>query len=260
MANMTWNFSDVYKRVSEFLGMGSSPTGDDLTKVKNLVYRGYMAFLMPFNAETKETYVWEYLKKEATFQVTSGAWVYPLPDDYQKMIRRPSYGEEQKYPKLQSVQVSRIMDQRNNVGADSYPLEYAVRVRNFDPEIANQGKDLIFYPTPDSNYTMNYAYVFIPPKPVNDTDFFIGGPLESEAILESCLGAAELDQDEKPGVHANRATELIQQLILADQQDAPDTVGYIRDTNIHRISMFAYRQFEIPPTMQSAYGYDDVSG
>jgi len=246
----------VYTRVSEFLGLGSSPTGSNLTKVKNLTYRGYMAFLMPFNAESKETYVWEYLKKEATFQMSSGSWVQPLPDDYQKMVRRPSYGESAKYPKLQSVSISRIMDQRNNVGANSYPLEYAVRVRNFDPGIPIQGKDLIFYPTPDSDYTMNYAYMFIPEKPTNDGDYFIGGALESEAILESCLASAELDQDEKSGVHAQLAAQLIQQLILADQQDVPNTMGYIRDSNIGRVSMFAYRQFQIPPSMTSAYGHE----
>lgn len=253
MATMQWTFGEVYTKVSEFLGLGDSPAGDNLAKVKDLVYRGYMSFLMPFNAESGETYIWEYLKKETTLNLVADQYIYALPTDYHKMTRRPAYGETQHYPLLQHVSTQELMHHRNGTSVSTYPNEYSLRVTDYDPT-QQQTKEMLVWPTPDSDYELNYSYMFIPEKPTLDSHYFIGGVLESEAILESCLAAAELEQDEKPGVHAGNAQQLIQQLIQADQLEAPDTVGNVRDGNIGSMSIFTYRIFQIPPTLQSVYG------
>jgi hypothetical protein len=54
-SDLQLTFSDIYTKVSEFLGLGSSPTGTDLTKVKDLTYRGYRRFLLPKNVRNGQT-------------------------------------------------------------------------------------------------------------------------------------------------------------------------------------------------------------
>ena len=52
MADMRWNFLQVYTKVAEYLGMDITDA-TDLAAVKDIVYRGYMKFLMPVKSFRK---------------------------------------------------------------------------------------------------------------------------------------------------------------------------------------------------------------
>jgi hypothetical protein len=95
-----------------------------------------------------------------------------------------------------------------------------------------------------------------PPKPENDEDFFIGGTLESEAILQCCLAVAENEQDEIIGVQTQKAVDMVQQLIRKDMGIAPDTVGEVMDSNIRQVDIFAYRKLWIPQGVYTVYGQE----
>jgi len=253
MASMQWTFSDVYTKVAEFLGLGSSPTGTDLTKVKDLVYRGYMLFLLPIHPRKGNHYTWSWLEQEATLRTESGKWEYLLPSDFFKFCRKMEYDStETKYP-INEVTVRAVMNNRAVSASSTAPTGYAVRTSKFDTRVGST-KELVIWPTPNAVYNLNYSYVITPEKPVNDTDLFIGGPLESEAILECCLAAAESQEDETAGIHTKNAYETISKMILADEGDSPTTVGFVQDTNIGRVSPYDLKRMWLHTGVATVYG------
>jgi hypothetical protein len=147
----------------------------------------------------------------------------------------------------------KIMRSRNNIEFSSYPTEYAIRTEKFDKSVGSV-KNMIVYPTPSARSVINSTYVMMPDRPEEDTDYFIGGPAESEAVLQCCLGVAENQEDEKIGVETQKAVELMQTLIKKDKGVAPDTVGSVHDANIRRSSIFDYRSYWIPSGTFMVYG------
>jgi len=77
--------------------------------------------------------------------------------------------------------------------------------------------------------------VFRPPQLSATTDVFIGGDFASEAILENCLAAAEIEYDDTLGIHNQIAEKLIQQLIQSDTATVADSVGKNIDSGVRYI-------------------------
>jgi hypothetical protein len=255
MALMTWTFSDVYKQVSEFLGLGTSPAGANLTKVKNLTYRGYMKFLMPISPRDQEIYIWSFLQQPYKLAIETNKWEYLLPTDFERFYRPIVLDPDQVTMTLQLVSENEIMKNRNLLEYSSYPHQYAIRTGKFDSAVGST-KELIMYPTPTTSIVANCTYVMAPPKPTEDADYFIGGQLESDVIMQCALAVAENEEDEVIGVETQRAVEMIQALIRKDKGIAPDTVGRMRDSNIDMVSTMDYRALWIPKGTFTVYGFE----
>ena len=244
MASLEQTFDAVYDQVGLFLGWGSTPSAANIVKAKNLTYRGYRRFLQPINMRRGTPHVWSFLKQHGTIITTVDQWQYDLPTDFGYLTRPFSFAEATGYPEMKEKTVSQVMEARTITSATTYPFTFAIRNGKYIKEIGTL-KEVIFNPTPGSNYTLNYSYVMSPPKPIDDGDFFVGGPWASEAIMECALAAAELQEDDVVGVHNQKAEELIQQLILTDLQNAPKTVGRVVDGGLHRPDYSIIRQLEL---------------
>jgi len=254
MASMKWNFSDVYSKVSSYLGTGPTPTGDSLASAKDIVYRGYMKFLLPINPRDAEIYIWSYLKQPWKLHLETNKWEYQLPEDFERFERNLEYDPEERTGRITKTSERAIMSSRSTLEFFSYPEAYALRAGKFDPKVGSS-KEMIVYPTPTNRSIINSTYIMTPPKPENDTDYFIGGVLESEAILQCCIAIAENEQDEVLGVQTHKAIELVQALIKKDMGSAPDTIGEVRDSNLQQTDIFAYRRsFWIPKGTYTVYG------
>jgi hypothetical protein len=254
MASMKWNFQDVYTKVSSYLGTGSTPTGDNLTSAKDIVFRGYMKFLLPINPRDSEIYIWSYLKQPWKLHLEVDKWEYTLPDGFERFERNLEYDPEERSGKIVKVSERVIMASRGNLQYLSYPEVYALRAAKFDPKVGSY-KEMIVYPTPTNRSILNSTYIMTPPKPENDEDFFVGGVLESEAILQCCIAVAENEQDEVLGVQTQKAIDLVQALIRKDMGSAPDTIGEVVDSNIRQTDLFAYRRsFWVPKGTYTVYG------
>ena len=110
------------------------------------------------------------------------------------------------------------------------------------------------FPTPNGTHVINSTYVMTPAKMESDGDFFVGGPLESEAILQCCLAIAENQEDEVLGIETQKAVEMLQALIRKDKADSPDTVGPVVDGNIGGASIVDLRTWWIPSATFNIYG------
>lgn len=253
MADMKWNFQNVFSKVSSYLGTSATPTGDNLTSAKDIVYRGYMKFLLPINPKDVEIYIWSYLKQPWKLHLETDKWEYPLPEDFERFYRNLEFDSGERSQHLIKTSERAIMTSRNLLEFRSFPEVYALRSGKFDSKVGSS-KELIVYPTPTTRAVLNSTYIMTPPKPEDDEDFFIGGVLESEAILQCCLAVAENEQDEIIGVQTAKAVEMVQSLIRKDMGAAPDTIGEVTDGNIRQVDIFKYRKLWIPQGVYTVYG------
>ncbi|KKK60894.1 hypothetical protein LCGC14_3019780 [marine sediment metagenome] len=90
MASMRWNFLQVYTKVADFLGSDITDS-DDLATAKDIVYRGYMKFLMPVSPKDEEIYVWSWLRQPWKMALEPNKWEYPLPKDFDRFYRKIEY-------------------------------------------------------------------------------------------------------------------------------------------------------------------------
>lgn len=65
MASLSLTFSDLYKEVSVFLGLGPTPQGPDLDACRKYVNEGYRIFLMGQDPSTQRAYQWSFLAPRA---------------------------------------------------------------------------------------------------------------------------------------------------------------------------------------------------
>lgn len=228
MSSLALAFSDIYNQVSEFLGTTNSPAGSDLTKAKDLTYRGYRRFLMPIDLSTGVHHTWSFLKKTTTLSTEDGKWAYELPSDFGSIVVSFTFTSQKTYPNPESRSEEFILRNHSMVDYSGYPQHYAVRTGSYTPA-TGQKYEVIFYPKPDGIYDYYYTYVVEPEKPTADTDVFVGGIGASEAILQCCLAEVEIQEEEKGGLQEVKANQLIQALIGQDKRKGAKSVGLMYD-------------------------------
>ena len=256
--SMTWTFSDIYTKVAKFLGLKSNLSDAELAKVKDIVYRGYLEFLFPIHPETGEAYHWSFLKKDATLTLRNGEYIYLLPKDYFTLDETFVYVDDNNRVNLTKVTPSIIKQHRSTGVVTGEPWEFAIRYAKYDKSFGYQPQEVLFYPTPTSEMTLTYSYIFIPAKPELDTDYFVGNVMSAEAILETCLAVAEQQEDESSKVHAQKASDIINKLILNDEPSAADTVGMVIDSRLYSQPFTSGRRRDTG-SITSVYGISNVN-
>lgn len=236
MANLELTFSELYTKISEYLGFTSystAPTGTDLTRCKDITYRGYRRFLFPVEEQTKQPYFWSFLRKEGTLITTNTKWKYQLPEDLVCLAVGMKFTNAENYPPLEVRDDAFILNMRSLATTAAIPRFCAVINSEFNKKTGYR-KELQLFPTPNATFTYHYMYIFNPVKPDTSTDFMVGGTVAAETILQCCIAAAELQ--EKPeqiqagqaGYQEMKAREMLQTLIQYDKmlnKNLEDTVG-----------------------------------
>ena len=215
------SYSDVYKSVSAYLGLGTSPAGDDLTKVKDIVSRAYRRFLMPIDTSSGTVYRWSFLNRTATMSTVSGTSVYDLPEGFGGFSMPFKFTTPMSYNPVEKP-IEFIYQQRTSTTATGYPLYYALQTGDYD-QITGQRYKVDFWPTPNGVYNYYYTYIFTPPKLINDDDLFVGDELSSEIMLELAMAVAELQEkdgisNKVTGLHSTEANALLQAAIGRDKR------------------------------------------
>jgi hypothetical protein len=232
MADLSISFSDLYNKVSEFYGTGSSPTGTDLTNAKAKAVRGYRRFLFSADARTGKRHIWSFLKQYATITTSQGQYKYALPSDFGRTYLDFIFDKSQGYSSLKKRSAGFILQERCWADMSGYPECYAIVPAKYDVTVGTTW-DLWLYPTPNGAYLLHYFYLISPKKPENASDILIGGIEASEAIIESALAVVEDEDDEMSTTHHTQlATKLIQDLIIGDTVDLADSVGRMIDPEI----------------------------
>lgn len=232
MARLTLDYKSLYDKVGEFLGYvahGTTPTGNDLTVCKDIIHRGYRQFLYPIDARNGQLYEWNFLKQYWTFSTVNNQWKYAVPNDFSDFLTDLNYDLSEGKPALLKRSAEQIMDMRNLADESGYPEFYAVVASKYDLEVGTT-YEIWLHPKPSQAYILHSFYRIDPLKPSATTDLLVGGIRATEAILESCLGVAEHQEDDVATTHhMQKAAELIQALIVGDTITESDLIG-----NLHR--------------------------
>ena len=223
-SNLRITYDDLLKRVSDFLGLGSStPTGSNLTLCGDIVARGYRQFLYPMDARTGDTWEWSFLKPLHVLPIRSGIWKYQLPEDFSEILTDPTFDDDDGFTSLSKITPEEILNLRSTVTESYQPWYYAIVPVGGGLETGTFD-EIWVYPSPDASYNLKFFYKADPLKPDTTTNYLVGGVRACEAILESCLAVAEVQEDDTIGIHSQKAEELIQKLILADSKRDDDTI------------------------------------
>lgn len=218
MARMTLSYQNLYDRVSYFLGLtteGTTPTGNDLTKCKDIVTRGIRQFMYPIDMATGNPHYWSFLQQYYSFNTVNGQWKYALPIDFSDGYEDFSFDDDG-LPELKKKSGQDIIRYRNISTSSGWPECYAIVPSKYDIALGTI-YEIWLYPTPSQAYTLATFYMVDPIKLSATTDLVIGGISACEAILESCLGVAEHQEDDNTTTHHQaKAAELIQKLIRFD--------------------------------------------
>jgi hypothetical protein len=219
MSQMYYTYADLYNAVGKHLGTygDSGLTGADLTDAQDYVKSGYKRFLM--------AYPWSFLRKNSSISLLAGEYSYDMPEDFVNILLPFTFTGESGYPPMDERSENEIMELRNYNEISSWPQYYAFRYSQYSPEVG-QRRQVIFWPTPDSDYSLYYTYRFEPAALSNSTDYPIGGSEMAECILQFCLAAAENRGDESLGVHSQVLTESLAFAIRLDRAKSPRNLGY----------------------------------
>jgi len=224
MSSLILNFENVYKRVSDFLGLGTSPAGTNLTKVKDITYRAYRKFLFPFDPKTGQVYVWSFLRKTGTLIAQSGKWQYTLPEDFVGLVSGFKYDAGENVDNPQKIDTSKLRALRSqSVATAANPDYYAINHNPYDAETGTKYEAWL-YKTPNASLAFKYEYIFDPIQPSATTDIFVGGVRGSEVIMQMALGIAELQEDDIAGPQNDKADQMLAAFIAYDQQYIPNAV------------------------------------
>jgi len=225
MARLTLSYSDVYTKVSEFIGWGTTPSATNLAKAKAIVARGLRQFLYPTDQRDGELHEWNFLKQYWTLRTVGSQWKYALPVDFSDLLDDFHFDSGTGYPHLLRRSAEQIKEMRAESTSSGYPEYYAVTPSRYDLEIGTV-YEVWMYPTPNQAYTLATFYRIDPLQPSTTTDLMVGGIRATEAILESCLAVAEHQEDDMVTTHhTTKAAELIQALIVADKVTDTDYIG-----------------------------------
>ena len=252
MARLTLSYSDLYSKVSEFLGLGSSPTGNDLTKCKDLVHRGIRQFLYPIDMQTGQPHEWEFLKVYWDFTTVDGQWKYALPIDFSDVYSTLYFDTDSANPPLLKRDAEQILSMRTGGAISGYPEYFAITPLRYDIEIGTL-YELWLHPTPGQAETLSGFYRADPVQLSATTDLVIGGIRAIEAILESCLAVTEHQEDDMTSSHhTGKAAELIQKLIKFDKVTVSDKIGNLY-TDKDRVWPTPRGFFTYPNTEDNVY-------
>lgn len=222
MATLGLTYQELYEDVARLLGtFGSTgPSGTDLADAQSAVHAGYRKFL------DSNPVGWSFLKRtdEKIITVTN-THIYDLPKDFLSIIGTFQFAANKTYSPLSEVSMDMIRDFKAVNDTNSYPTHFAIAAGNYHAE-TGQTWNVLFYPTPDSAYTLHFAYRFYPSKLSNTTDVPVGLLDVQGCIRQFCLAEAETYLDESTGVQEAKAKELLAAAVMNDLKRQPKSLGY----------------------------------
>ena len=232
MARLTLGYNDLRIRVSNFLGLtstGVAPTAAsaDETLCDDIINRGLRQFLYPLDMSVRppSPHEWEFLKTYWDFTTIAGKWKYALPIDFSDVYSTLYFDTSSPEAPLEKRSAEQILGMRTGNTITGSPEFFAITPLRYDIEIGTL-YELWVYPTPSQAETLSGFYRADPVQLSATSDLVLGGIRAIEAILESCLAVAEMqEEDMTSSHHTGKAAELIQILIKYDKVTRTDKIG-----------------------------------
>ena len=168
-----------------------------------------------------------------TFSLTA-QFVYDLPDDYGGINGGFTFTSDTLYDTVRVVSEKQIRELMQGRTVNGYPQYCAIRPKSTSGT-TGQRFEVMFYPRPDSSYTLEYSYIPLLYELTDTYTYPWGGEPHTETIMESCLAVAELRRDDTIGVHYEAFMERLKASVDYDRvANAPEFLGYNADGSIYK--------------------------
>lgn len=226
--------------VGHFLGYGRGPkydnpewTTDQWNSILSSLKSGLRNFYFPVAVDgTPSSYNWSFLTPTATLTLTQAVETVMLPDDYGNIegsITIASTTNQVAWP-IQFTGEGIIRQKYSLLPAETgRPLMAAVRPRKGTQLERGQRFEIIVWPIPDQDYTINLRYYLLPDVLSGMLPYAYGGATHSETLLESCLAIAEERLDDARTVHAGKFRERLAASVSMDRRSKSANMGYNAD-------------------------------
>lgn len=216
-------YADVQELVREYLGVGSSAS--ETAKVKSIVLTGYKEVLYPIDGRARGFYCWSFLSKHTTLTTERGTSTYDLPDDFGSLSYGFIWGQDEAKNPITQVEYDQLLEAQSAGETGSWPRMFALI-----PKDGSNGQSwqVVFYPTPDGEYTLYYGYVIQPSMPSDDEDTFAGPEWIDDLVEAAALAAAERLMLDRLGLWNQYFRERLQWAIDKDRKNHSKTVDVMR--------------------------------
>lgn len=173
--------------------------------------------------------------------IQEARWKYDLSDDFGGLIAPFTFDENEGYVAVKETGESKIRQLRQQSSGDTKPTYFAVRPKTLDPT-TGQRWEVLFWPAPDSDYTLTYRYRVNPDLITTTNKYPYGGMTHSETMRESCLAIAEQRMNGEMGIHTQKFRELLAGSIAIDRQEHSSGFLGKNTDNSDAVVMSVHRQ------------------
>ncbi len=193
-------------------------------------------------------YDWSFLKPVSTASLAQNVPTVPLPDDYGGFEGQITISQSgQAFVPIDLVGIGMIYGKfASSPTSSGRPQMACAEPLKGTSGTQGQRFQLRVWPTPDTNYTLQFQYYVNPDALTTARPYMYGGAQHAETILESCLAIAEQRLNDKMMVHTEKFKERLLASINIDRRSKPQTLGYNHDRSWRHRHTHA-RPWDFPP-------------
>ncbi len=227
MPSLQHDVRDLMNGVGHYLGYNveTDPLGtlafwdaDQLADVERAVNGGYRQFLYPpVHGEAKAPYEWSFLTPSAALAFVTGTHKVDLPLDFSGVLFGVTMDLENR--RLEVISEDRFNALTGGVGGVAGEIKSVAGLRPVQAGLSEVAWQLGVYPTPAADRIVRFRYMREPLMLDATNTIPWGGDRHSETIMQSCLAAAELFQDDEHGVHWERFQQRLSFSIALDTRE-----------------------------------------
>jgi len=233
-SGLSLGWADFKQEVGYYCGFGHTSSNwstDQESLVEAYVHRGIRRFYSP-PAINGRVHVWSFLQPTATLTTVADTATYDLPDLFGGLVGdKFTFDPTEGFSAISLVGEGVIRQKQQVTEHTGYPMFAALKLDTDFDGSSGQRFQVVFFPTPDDAYTLTYRYMALQNKLSDSYPYPLGGAHHGEAIMASCLAAAEQGETSQRGVHYQDFMELTQASVELDRQlFGVDYFGYMGDS------------------------------
>lgn len=227
-STLSVTYEDLQAEIGRFLGYPynvASWSAEQVAVVDRHIQSGIKQFYYPPAVEGIEPgYEWSFMKPTAVIETDDGDTAQDLPDDFGRVIGDFHYAAGVYEKSIVVVSEHRILSLHQHSAEEGKPRFAAIRYIAREDASDGQRQEVVWWPTPDDEYTLTYRYeVFV--NKLEAEEYPMGGMKHSELVIESCLAIAEQRENDEAGLHTQAFIRLLSTSIAQDRKNGAKYYG-----------------------------------
>lgn len=224
-STLSLTLSDLRSEVGFYLGYGrtyGSMSAAQAANVDAVVKSGQRRFYF--------AHEWSFLKPTATLALTSSDYDYDLPDSFGDIEGDMTFATtDYKRGPVKRVGEGQIRALREASTSSGPPQYFALRVKDTTLATESSRYEVIFWPTPDTTYTMSYRGAVNIDALATTTHYPLGGAQHAETARAAVMAAAEESLNDGQQNWQQKFAALLAQSMRIDARKDREYFGYMAD-------------------------------